>query len=290
MSFRSRTNSSKTAVALLFLAAVPVFLSAQETPVTVSSRLNWASGVVTITLGLPLRDKPADARPGAEEIVRGRIGESFCETMYQVPFDSYRTVKDIATEDPDTLAALMSIGRAAHPFRVAMNQSLETITYDFQFHLFPNIMEVFTYHSQPYEPARVLRFVPTVEYSGIVVYAKGRYAVHGEPADERNLALLVPSLRPRIYDTDMRLVAEVEMVDPAALRAWGFAAFTEGTDYLAHRERVGVTPLLTMARGLFGDNRTDLIIQADAADKILASPSNRRLLSQGRILIMYGPE
>ena len=76
------------------------------------------------------------------------------------------------------------------------------------------------------------------------------------------------------------------MMDPDRLSEWGVFGYTDSTDYLDYKDRVGPTPLLTMARAVFGDYRTDLLIPVDAAEKILATPANRELIRQGRILII----
>jgi hypothetical protein len=49
---------------------------------------------------------------------------------------------------------------------------------------------------------------------------------------------------------------------------------------------VGERPLRIFARGVFGINPTDLIIDRSDALLIISSEENRRLLSQGRVVII----
>ena len=80
------------------------------------------------------------------------------------------------------------------------------------------------------------------------------------------------------------------MCDPEALKRWGgVAAYEYSADEAtlkANEERVGVLPLRTMARGVFGRNATDILLSADAARQLLSREQNRALLREGRILII----
>ncbi|GAB1481739.1 hypothetical protein MASR2M78_05540 [Treponema sp.] len=55
-------------------------------------------------------------------------------------------------------------------------------------------------------------------------------------------------------------------------------------------ERVGKDPLRILARSLFGVRATDPIIDRDDALKIISSEENRRLLKEGRLVIVLGDE
>jgi hypothetical protein len=119
-----------------------------------------------------------------------------------------------------------------------------------------------------------------------VIYAKGELPLHGTS----EMVELRPCLYPEIYDSNMRLVLERLMVNPEAIERWGVAAYTDEVDESPFFERVGPSPLRIMADGAFGSMPTDIKIAADHADRILASENNRRLLTEGRILIIIESE
>ena len=202
-------------------------------------------------------------------------------------YDSYRSVADISRGNPDVLASLFSIGTDKKPEKIHLNANLDTVIVRYTYDLFPTIMKVFTNHQVANEPEKVLSYVPSLDYTGIVIFAKGEYPIHGENNGKERYAGLTPSLRPRIYDDNMRLVAAPEMIDPVALTMWGVVAYTDSTDITKNSHRIGPFPLLTMARAVFGDNRTDLLIPEDSALKILSNANNRELIRQGRILIIW---
>ena len=253
-----------------------------------ASHLDWKQGVLRVQIRADIGgwSSPGEARIAFEEHLRWEIGSIFCNALYDIYFDSFRTVKDVVQEDTRLLAALTDLGNRATPVNIHFSTHLDRLTANYEFDLYPGIMGIFLNHSIPYHPNFVLEHVPTVEYSGIVIYAKGEFPVHGEDPARRSGELFHPSFMPKLFDTEMELFAEAQMMDPDYLTRWGAFGYTDTLDYLAHKERVGATPLLTMARSVFGDYRTDLLIPVDAADKILAMPANRELIRQGRILII----
>jgi hypothetical protein len=110
--------------------------------------------------------------------------------------------------------------------------------------------------------------------------------VHGT----RERARLEPCLYPEIYDDQMRLVLERLMVRPDAVRRWGVAAYTDEVDEGPWISRIGQSPIRILAGGIFGSIPTDIKIPVEQADRILASDHNRRLLTEGRILIIIESE
>ena len=75
-------------------------------------------------------------------------------------------------------------------------------------------------------------------------------------------------------------------MDPLQRETWGVMQYTSDLDQEKHRSRVGSYPLYTMAVGLFGVNRTDLILTGETARKLLSREDTRKLLREGRILVI----
>jgi hypothetical protein len=76
-------------------------------------------------------------------------------------------------------------------------------------------------------------------------------------------------------------------MDPDFAARWGTAVFTEGFDEAAFADRIGTNPLRIIATGLFGIVPADPKIPVADADVLLHSETGRRLLAEGRILIIY---
>jgi hypothetical protein len=130
----------------------------------------------------------------------------------------------------------------------------------------------------------MLTWAPSAEFSGLVIYAADELPIQGEPNSDEEF--LKPAMFPRIYDENMRLIAEVKMVEPEFLKQWGIVGYSKDTNEAPFLERIGRTPLRTSAVRLFGTNRTDIIIPLEIANKLLQNDHNLDLISQGRILII----
>jgi hypothetical protein len=183
---------------------------------------------------------------------------------------------------PELFHAIGGLWDTDTPEHTRLDRSLSQYVVHHIVRLFPDLASLFLSHQEGYEPPRVLEWVPTIRFTGLVIYAKGEYPVHGEGRMDR----LQPALFPRLYDERTNLILEKEMMEPAAVLAHGLLAYTDGLDESPFRRRIGANPLRTVAAGLFGDYRTDILIPSDAARKLLVLPENRRILTEGRILVI----
>ena len=156
------------------------------------------------------------------------------------------------------------------------------VSYRYSFYGSTGLIAPFVQHERPYPIRRLLGFVPSRTFTGLVIYARGELPWHGKQAGER----AKPALLPRLLDENTEPVLTPEMCDPKFLLLWGPAAYSFSDDETPYRERIGELPLRTMARGVFGRNATDLLLPNEAVRQLLTRESNRRLLREARILII----
>ena len=102
-------------------------------------------------------------------------------------------------------------------------------------------------HSRPTAIRRLLGYVPSRTYTGLLIYAKGKLPAVGTSAEQS----FEPSLFPRIFDEQMNLVLDRRMVNPSDLAKWGMASFTTSLDENAITARIGLAPLRVAARAVF---------------------------------------
>jgi hypothetical protein len=135
--------------------------------------------------------------------------------------------------------------------------------------------------------ATPLNPVDSGTYSGVIVIADGELPIHGK----RSTALPLPSLAPRLWDSDMGLLFDRGKVPSGVIpfhymnaeniltsRPGGLSAEAEAV--------AGANPLRIIATEVFGERPTDLVIAAEDAAKILANETNRRLLREGKLIII----
>ena len=201
--------------------------------------------------------------------------------------DSYSTVADLIQTGIWNLADAEEIARSAHsvpPFLspdLLRLESLHTINLE-------DISSSLLRHTRPAEIRRTLSPVPTPPYTGIIIIASSALPVHGM----KSPASIVPCLFPKIWDTDMNLIFERNMLERGkkimARYAPRQSIFYDSPSGLSPEisQWAGDRPLRIIARGLFGNAPTDLIIDAEDALSIISTEENRRLLREGRVLII----
>jgi hypothetical protein len=132
-----------------------------------------------------------------------------------------------------------------------------------------------------------LNSVDSGAYTGIIVIADEELPVHGK----RAAALPLPSLAPRLWDSGMGLLFDRSKTQSGIvpfhyMNAGNIFSSRPGGLSPAAEAVVGASPLRIIAREVFGEHPTDLVIAAEDAEKILSNEDNRRLLREGKLVII----
>jgi hypothetical protein len=185
--------------------------------------------------------------------------------------DAGLLVKGAAERIPPTLSADMSSMSVRYTYSLA------------------GISRKLLRHTRPRDIQGPLIPSPADNYTGIIIIADESLPVHGKQTS----ALVRPCLFPKIWDSGMNLIYERNMIDPG---------YTGGVIRYTTRDAVispadpdlisltGTKPLRIMARGVFGVVPTDPVIDREDALLILSTENNRRLLREGRVVIVLNRE
>lgn len=119
-------------------------------------------------------------------------------------------------------------------------------------------------------------------YTGILIDARGKLPIHGEYVDD----VLTPCIFPRVWDTNMMVLYEKNMVSPEQLMKRNIVVYSDTLDESSYSDIIGTEPLRVIARGIFGQNRTDPIISLKDSAKLLSKKENMKLLQEGRVVIL----
>lgn len=268
-------------------------LIAQE--IESSSRIDWSTNRFAVELEAHISSTGSQT-PAAIHRAQTRLDQEFPDALFNgllpLPVDSRRVVEDAVREDPDLASEIAGLARAAERSVPRPMDTLRGVSRTYSIALFPDLTRLFVNHRVPFQMERVVRWVPTREFTGIVIYAAEPLPLHGSESGSGRPeeVQLVPALLPEIYDTNFRPILEQDMIDPAAIERWGVAHYTDQTNPDAWRERAGTQPLRIMARRAFGIIPTDVMISPEDADRILASDHNRNLLRDGRVVIIVSSD
>lgn len=267
--------------------AAAAHLPAQEhTDMTVTRRVDWAGGriVVEVRHGLDMSTPSlVRAKSDAETDLEQRLPEALGPALGSLVVDSSHVLSDYDAGDPALYARLADIALHAQRTDVSLTEDFTALVAHYAVPFFGD-----QGIGSPFFPSRAapirrrLGDVTTRPYTGLLIFARGML-----PAAGGRMTAARPALFPRIWDEQMNLVLEKGMCAPQALSRWGMVGYSETVDDPVADLRVGAVPLRLAARGVFGDNSTDIIISTDGANQLLALPENIALLREGRIVIVY---
>jgi hypothetical protein len=227
----------------------------------------------------------------------GRIqGESLLNEGYlgliqpgilDLQVDSSSTIADLIDRGEFSLPETEDIALKANSLPPSLSPDMLKMTSSYTIPL-SGVSSAILRHTRPMQVARTLTPVSAAQYTGIVIIASESLPVHGM----RSTDLAVPCLFPKIWDSDMNLIYERNMLESRNISMVHYSPlqgiFQRNPSGLSPELQavVGEKPLKIFASGVFGIKPTDLIIDKNDAMLIISSEENRRLLSQGKVAIV----
>ena len=245
---------------------------------------DWNEGIIQLEV---VRDvsgfDPAERNRIHMEVERN-LAEEFLSVAGNLQLSSSLSLSSWIEQNPAGMADLVETAEAMQLNGSSYSKDFNNLTFRFSANLFPDFARIFIQHSAGYIPRPSMFYAPSAAYTGILIYARGEYPVYGE---ERK-ATLSQALFPRIWDEDMNLFFEPEMMASETLLENGTVCYASAADAPAVKDRVGPNPIRILARSLFGLVPTDPVIPRQDALSLLNSEKGRELLTRGRIAIITG--
>jgi hypothetical protein len=210
--------------------------------------------------------------------------------IFGIQADSSATVEDLINRGELPLHRADQLAGAARRIPPSLSTDLSAISGRYTLNL-NSVAAAFIHHSRPQDIHSPLLPSPAQAYTGIIIIADETLPVHGRQTP----ALAKPCLFPKIWDTRMNLIYERNAVDPELGSANGLVRYSSREAIMRSTPSgidpsliplVGENPLRIMARGIFGVQPTDPVIDGEDAGLILAIEANRRLLREGRVVII----
>lgn len=245
---------------------------------------DWKRGQIDAELQLILKKAglkmPADRNEAFKLI--SRYAPHLLKDIYlSVVVDSSRLLGNYLAEGVISFDDLSRIIEESYKTDAHLSADLKkAVIYDSAALL--ELSKLFIKHKSPYTPPVPPMSASSKVYSGIIIDARGLLPVHGEYMNDE----LQPALFPKIWDTNMNLIFEKNMVIPEVAMGNRIVQYDNSLNEKNFRTRVGTEPLRIVARGLFGVNRTDPIISNEDAAKILSSKENLQLIKEGKVVII----
>jgi len=276
-----------TAFLLVFFAVVGVFADAK---MGISGVVEWDTLQIRAAVSLDLASagvRLPSGRGQAEAILNDGYLRLIRPGILEMQVDSSSTIADLINSGQFSLTEAERIALAAHSIPPALSPDMLKMSAQYTFSL-SGLSSALLRHERPVAVARTLNPVSTARYTGIIFIANEKLPVYGMRSD----AQPIPCLFPKIWDSEMNLIYERNMLNTGLSAMVRYAPtasiFQNNPSGLSPelREVVGDRPLRIFARGVYGIKPTDLIIDRSDAMLIISSNENRRLLSEGKVAII----
>lgn len=229
-------------------------------------------------------------RAQAEEMVDMEFPRKARPFLIEIPVDSSSELETHINQGLYSLYALDSTISAARKSAPSLTRDLQKLSVSYTIDL-KKIIASLIRHTHPSPIPRTLIPTASRSYTGIIIFADGSLPVHGRAGTSR----AEPCLFPKIWDSEMNLIYERNMVDPVLAKERGIVRYASEAQVLADtpsgitpqlQELVGNDPMRILARSLFGIRTTDIVIDRDDALALISREENRQLLREGRLVIV----
>jgi hypothetical protein len=273
----------------VFLLLSAVFAFGQAN-MGISGAVEWDKPELNAVVSLDMASaglKLPNGRTQSEALIASEYIRLIRPGILNLQVDSSSIIADLVKRGELNSADLENIALQVRSVPPALSPDLSSLSASYTLDI-DQIRAALIRHKRPAELPMTLSPVSAPSYTGIIIIAAETLPIHGS----KSAALLQPCLFPKIWDTKMKLIFERNMSNPGAnTMVRYFTAqeiFDTGPSGLspAVSSVVGNRPLRIFARGVFGMNPTDPIINDEDALQIISSEGNRNLLREGRIAII----
>ena len=280
-------NNRLLIIFLVFLTVAGLFA---QPKIDISGSVEWDTMQFKADISLDLASANIKLPSGRTR------GESILSTGYlnlirggilDLLVDSSSTVADLVARGELTLYEAEAIALNARSIPPALSPDLQNMYSSYIINL-SSVSSALLKHERPAPIIRTLNPVSSAQYTGIIIIADSNLPVHAMKGTEQ----VVPCIFPKIWDSEMNLIYNRNMLEshdtPMARYFPMRDIFQNNPSGLSAelREFIGERPLRIFARGVFGINPTDLIIDREDAMLIISSGENRNLLSRGKVAII----
>ena len=282
-------------IAILLILTVLHSPYAQENQIhyDVSCSIDWARGELNALASFDLAPagiKLPTGRYIAEETLKEAYPLLLRPYLLSIKVDSGSVMENLVKRGELSFEDLDILCQEAGKITPSLSADLRSMNGRFSV-LMERIGALLIRHRRPIEPSRPLIPVPAPNYTGIIIIADKELPVRGR----KTQVLIEPCLFPRVWDTDMNLIYERNMMEPGGQRGSQMIRYTTPENIFRPTPSgldgelaalAGTNPLRILAREAYGISPTDPVIDREDALKILSTENNRRLLREGRVVLV----
>lgn len=270
------------------MAALSAAVSPEDAIMTSSSKVNWTKKTFSSDVRLDMNKAgfpmPSGKSSGVNRI-KMELPVLIKDPLLSLYVDDLQSLNDLVLEGSLTLEQLTGIIENAKstPAYFAKNGNFLMTSHTIQLQ---DLGSLLVKHRRPYQLKTPIEHIASRSYSGIIIDARGKLPVFGEFTESS----VSPGLFPKIWNEEMDLLYEKNMVDPQIAVKQGIVYYSSEEDFSFYKNRIGNDPLWINAKQVYGVNRIDPVISKDDYLRIACIEANRKLLEQGKVVILLNKE
>lgn len=258
--------------------------SSENATMTSSSFVNWTKNTFTSDVSLDV-EKAGIPMPSGKATSVKKIEMDLPilikDPLLSLYVDDSKTLNDLVLDGTITLENITRIVDKANKtpsvFAAGGSSLLTKHSIDLK-----NISSSLVKHTKPYKQAQPIESIASRKYSGIILDARGTMPIQGEFSNSR----VYPCLFPKIWNEDMNLIYEKNMVIPEKIKQDGIVHYSSSELIEDYKDRIGNDPLWISVKKVFGINRCDPVISKEDYLRITSIPENLDLLKNGKVVIL----
>lgn len=266
------------------VAAANGHASRENATMTSTSFVNWEKNTFVSDVSLDV-EKAGIPMPSGKATCIKRIEIDLPilikDPLLSLYVDDQKTLNDLVLDGTLTLENITRIVDRSHKTPSVFAQGGSTLLTKHTINL-RDISSTLVKHSKPYKKPQPIETISSRSYSGIILDARGSMPVQGEFSDSR----VYPCLFPKIWNEDMELMYERNMVTSDIAKTKGIVHYSSSEMIESYSDRVGKDPLWITVKKVYGINRCDPIISKEDYLRIASVKENLELLKQGKVVIL----
>lgn len=276
----------KKILALVAFSAVisSAFAQFDNSTLSSTSKVDWTNKKFTSRISMDIEKAGItlpEGRISAESLIKIKTPSLLKDPVLSLFVDSASLLGDMVLSDVITLEQVTNIVEQARQTPALFSSDGKacnaTNTIDME-----NIGRLLVKHKYPYTPEEPIEIVTSRSYTGIIIDARGALPVHGEYVSSE----VYPAFFPTLWDEEMNIIYEKNIADKNVVQNQGLVCYNWQDNFELYEDRIGTDPLYIKASKVYGRNRTDPIIRRKDSLKIITVEENRKLLREGKIVIL----
>lgn len=271
-----------------FFALSPITMLLGSENIEAETQIDWFKGVIAINISAMLPSEInvlPEAKIQAENSIDEAIPVVIQHAMEKVLLNSSATVLDRLKKELYLTAAIDNYSSSQYRIKTYLSKDLLKLKSSYTIPLYPDFCSTFISHKRATPIEKVIYYVPSQKYTGIIIYATEELPIFGE----NKKGFVNPCLFPKILNEKGEIIFSDKNMEPSVLKKRGVATYVDHLDKVPY-QKAGLNPIKIEAIAVYGKHHTDLVIPQYLADMLLSKSDNRNLLQQGKISIVCAKE